>query len=130
VPPMGSWKVDAKTEPGLLRLELVGKLTVDEARAYVDAHNRAIDGYAGSDYKVWVDLTGLLPLSADAAAVVEQSKRYSSQQPNFRGSAVLVSSATVAMQHRRTSVSGGVIGTELISDDAAALRAHLRAVGR
>jgi hypothetical protein len=105
-------------------------LTLEEARAWLDAHNRAIDGYRERDYKVWVDITALAPLGADAAEIVEQGKRYSSSRPNFRGSAVLVSSATVAMQHRRTSMSGGVIDTELISDDPDALRAHLRVVDR
>jgi hypothetical protein len=122
--------VDVKSEPGVVHCKLAGKLTEDEARAFVDAHNRAIDDFGKRTYKVWVDLTELAPLSPEAAAEVELAKRYSSHRPNFLGSAVLVSSATVAMQHRRTSVSGGVMATELISDDADALRAHLRAVER
>jgi hypothetical protein len=126
---MGTWAVDAKSEPGLLRLKLEGRLTVEEARAFVDAHNEAIRQYRGRPYQVWVDISELLPLSIEAAAVVELSKRFSSQQPNFRGSAVLVASATVALQHRRTSIDGGVMGTELISEDEGALRAHLRSVG-
>jgi hypothetical protein len=127
---MGAWKVDEKSEPGVLRLELSGTLTPDETRAFLTAHNRAIDGYRGRDYKVWCDLSALAPLSPECAALMEEVKRYSSKQPGFRGSAVLVSSATVSMQHRRTSVSGGVMGTELISDDAAVLREHLRTVYR
>jgi hypothetical protein len=79
---------------------------------------------------VWVDLTELAPLGAEAAEIIEQGKRYSASRPNFLGSAVLVASPTVAMQHKRTSVSGGVSDTELISADAEALRAHLRNVDR
>ena len=127
---MGAWTVDDKSEPGILRLKLSGNLTVDETRAFVTAHNRAIDGYRGRDYKVWCDISELSPLNAECAELFETAKRYSSKQPSFRGSAVLVSSATVAMQHRRTSVSGGVIGTELISDDVKALQEHLRTVNR
>jgi len=127
---MGAWHVDVDTEPGILHLKLSGALTLEEVKAFVEAHNRAIDGYQGRDYRVWVDISELLPLRPEAADVLEESKRYSSQHPSFRGSAVLVSSATVAMQHRRTSMSGGVISTELISDDPAALRAHLRTVNR
>lgn len=127
---MGLWTVDEKSEPGVLRLKVSGTLTLDEARAFVKAHNRAIDGYAGRDYKVWCDLAELSPLSGECAALFEEAKRYSSKQPSFRGSAVLVSSATVAMQHRRTSVSGGVMSTELISHDPVALREHLRSVNR
>jgi hypothetical protein len=114
----------------MVRCKLAGKLSEDEARAFVDAHNRAIDAFGRRPYRVWVDLKDLSPLSPEAAAEVELAKRYSSQKPNFLGSAVLVSSATVAMQHRRTSVSGGVSAKELISEDEAALRAHLRAVDR
>jgi hypothetical protein len=127
---MGTWSVDVDSEPGVVRCKLAGKLGTEEARAFVEAHNRAIDAFGRRPYRVWVDLKDLSPLSPEAAEVVELSKRYSSHKPNFLGSAVLVSSATVAMQHRRTSVSGGVMGTELISDDEAALRAHLRAVER
>jgi hypothetical protein len=127
---MGSWSVDAKTEPGVLRLKLSGSFTTTEMNAFVAAHNRAIDEYKGADYKVWCDISELLPLSQEAAAILELAKRHSSAQRNFRGSSVLVASATVALQHRRTSIEGGVIATELISDDVKALREHLRTVYR
>ena len=41
---------------------------------------------------------------------------------------MLVASQTVGMQHRRTSVSGGVIDTELIGSDEAELWDHLAAL--
>jgi hypothetical protein len=127
---MGMWRVDADAEPGILHLKLSGALTLNEVKAFVEAHNRAVDGYRGQDYRVWVDISDLSPLRPEVADVLEESKRYSNQQPNFRGSAVLVAGATVAMQHRRTSMSGGVLDTELISHDPEALRAHLRTVHR
>ncbi len=127
---MGKWTIDAKSEPGIVRMKVEGMLTPEETRAFLDAHNRAIDGCKGRDYRVWCDISAMAPLPAESAAIFEAAKRYSSQQPNFRGSAVLVAGATVAMQHRRTSVSGGVMDSELISDDIDALRAHLRAVDR
>jgi len=43
---------------------------------------------------------------------------------------VLVASALIAMQHRRTSMDGGVMSTELISQDIRALEQHLRTVYR
>jgi hypothetical protein len=43
---------------------------------------------------------------------------------------VLVANAVVALQHRRTSVEGGVISTELISQDVQSLEDHLRTVYR
>lgn len=105
-------------------------MTVAEMTAFVDAHNRAIDSYAGSNYKVWCDIAKLQTLDPDCAKLFEKAKQYSSAHPNFRGSAVLVASAVIAMQHRRTSLGSGVMNTELISDDVAALEHHLRTVYR
>ena len=61
---------------------------------------------------------------------MEAAKRHSASQRGFLGSAVHVTSAMVAMQHKRTSVGGGVMQTELISDDEEALRAHIATVRR
>jgi hypothetical protein len=127
---MGTWNVDVLTEPGILRLTLSGAMTAEDMEVFVDAHNRAVDGYNGREYRVWVDIRDLQPLHPDVADTMERTKAYSNRHANFRGSAVLVASATVAMQHRRTSVTGGVMGSELISEDPVALRAHLRTVDR
>lgn len=127
---MGKWSVDAKSEPGILRLSLEGLMSVEEMRAFVEAHNQAIDAYRGRDYRVLCDIVRMAPLQPECARLFEQAKRYSSSHANFRGSGVLVSSATVALQHRRTSIDGGVMTTELISDDEQAVRDHLRKVQR
>lgn len=127
---MGQWNVDATSTPGVLRLTLEGRLTLDEMAAFVAAHNRAIDEYGNRDYKVWCDISSLLTLSQECASQFEQAKQYSNAHPNFRGSAVLVANAVVALQHRRTSVEGGVISTELISEDVKSLEDHLRTVYR
>jgi hypothetical protein len=127
---MGKWNVDATSTPGILRLTLDGRLTLDEMTAFVDAHNRAIDDYRDRDYKVWCDISKLLTLSQECAHMFERAKHYSNAHRNFRGSAVLVASAVVALQHRRTSVDGGVMSTEMISQDVKALEEHLRTVYR
>jgi hypothetical protein len=127
---MGTWSVDTTTTPGVLRLSLEGRFAIEEMAAFVDAHNRAIDGYGGRDYKVWCDISKLLTLGQDCVHLLEKAKQYSSAHKNFRGSAVLVASAIVALQHRRTSLDGGVMGTELISQDVHALEQHLRTVYR
>lgn len=127
---MGKWSVDTTTRPSILRLSLEGRVTVEEMTAFVDAHNHAIDGYAGADYKVWCDISRLQTLDKACADLFEKAKQYSNAHRNFRGSAVLVASAVVAMQHRRTSVGGGVMSTELISEDPVALELHLRTVYR
>ena len=127
---MGRWSVDTTSEPGILRLAIVGMPTVEEMREFVAAHNAAIDAFKGHDYKVWCDISEMGALSPECAALFETAKRYSSEHKNFRGSAVYAPRALVALQHRRTSVEGGVMETELISDDLDALRKHLAEVYR
>lgn len=127
---MGIWKVDTTSEPGILHLELNGTFTVSEMQKFLEEHNRAVDAYQGQDYRVFCDIRHLAPLSPEAAALMEQAKSHSSSQPNFRGSAVWVATAVTALQHRRTSVSSGVISTELISDNEYELREHLAHVRR
>jgi hypothetical protein len=127
---MGTWNVDTTSTPGILRLALEGRFSVEEMTAFVEAHNRAIDGFGGSDYKVWCDISKLLTLSQECARLFEKAKQYSNAHKNFRGSAVLVASALIALQHRRTSMDGGVMSTELISQDVRALEQHLRTVYR
>ncbi len=129
-PGMGTWTVDGTSERGVLRLKLEGALTLEQMSEFVAAHNRAVDGFRDADYRVWCDVSRLSPLKPECAALFESAKRHSSRRPNFRGSSVLVNSATVALQHRRTSIDGGVMETELISDDEAQLREHLRTVYR
>lgn len=127
---MGQWEVDATSEPGVLRCKLAGTVTLQEAAAFVAAHNLAIDNLGTRDYRVWVDLSELSALSPEASALIEKAKRHSSQRPNFRGSSVLVSKGAVALQHRHTSIRSGVMSTEVISDDVEVLREHLRTVYR
>jgi hypothetical protein len=124
------WTVDTASEPGLLHLILRGRISVEQMRAFVAAHNGAIDKLAGADYKVFCDIRELAPLAPDCAELLEQGKRYSDAHHNFRGSAVWVSGAVVSMQHARTSRSSGVLSTELISEDESALREHLAKIWR
>jgi hypothetical protein len=125
-----TWQVDVTTTPGVIRCVLTGAMGIDDVRNFVQAHNRAVDAMAGAKYRVFVDLRGLQPLSPEATEWMERAKRYSSEHPNFQGSAVLVSQATILLQHRRTSVTGGVIDSELLSDDEEACWRHLASVSR
>jgi hypothetical protein len=97
---------------------------------FVIEHNAAVDGFNGADYRVLCDLRGLSPLSPEASAVFERAKAYSAARRNFRGSAVLIASALVALQHERTSTASGVMSTELITDDEDAAQRHLAAIKR
>ena len=119
---MGTFSFDTVEEPGVLKMKLAGSFTPAEMVAFVTEHNRHVDAYGTADYRVWVDLVELAPLSPECADIIERAKRYSSGRPGFRGSAVLVSTPTIALQHRRTSVDAGVMSTELISSDESELR--------
>ena len=122
---MGSWVVDPQRKPGILWLELDGQFSPDEMLAFVAAHNAGVDGFGGENYQVFCDIRGLKVLSPECAEIFERAKTYSGNRGNFRGSAVWTRGAVVALQHRRTSASGGVMKTELMSDDEAALWQHL-----
>jgi hypothetical protein len=123
---MGTWTIDVKTEPGVMRIKLSGRFSVEEMTAWRDEHNRAVDGFGQRDYCVWADTSDFSPLSPECAEILESAKRYSHARPNFLGSAVLVATPTVALQQGRTSRDAGVAPTELISSDVAELREHLR----
>jgi hypothetical protein len=127
---MATWRLDTTSTPGIFRMTLEGRFSLEEMTSFVQAHNQAIDGYGTSDYKVWCDISKLMTLSPECASLLEKAKLYSNAHKNFRGSAVLVASALIAMQHRRTSMDGGVMDTELISQDVHALEHHLRTVYR
>lgn len=127
---MGQWTIDSTSEPGILSLRVEGTMSADETAELVRAHNKAVLGFGAAPYRVFLDLRAMTPLNPQAAAIFEQAKLFSAGRENFQGSAVLIASPIVAMQHRRTSTTGGVIETELISDDESACRAHLRTISR
>jgi hypothetical protein len=122
---MQPWKVEADRARGVLSLRLDGVMSVEDMEAFVRAHDRAIDEFHGHSYRVFCDIRGLKPLSPQSTELFEKAKRYSASHKNFKGSAVLVDSTLVAMQHQRTSVASGVMSTELISSDEKACHEHL-----
>jgi len=128
---VGTFNVRTDRKPGILWFEIEGFMTVAEATAYVAAHKAAVDSFGDRDYKVFGDIRKMSTLSAECSALFEQAKKYSSSHPNFRGSAIWIArSVLVEEQHRRTSSSSGVAGTELISSDEKALWDHLDKVYR
>jgi hypothetical protein len=125
-----AWTVDGDSKPGILRLQLVGRISVEEMREFVLAHDRAIDAFQGKNYRVFCDIRTLVPLSPECAELFQKAKAYSSAHRNFQGSAVWVDNALTALQHRRTSQGGGVIATEIFSENEIELWEHLRTVKR
>jgi len=127
---MGSYRIDTDSRPGVLHFTIEGMLTLEDVREFVAAHNAAVDGFAGRDYVVLGDLRSMRPLSPEASEAMERAKRHSASQCNFRGSAILVKEGVVALQHRRTSISGGVMPTEIISTSEEECIGHLEQLQR
>jgi hypothetical protein len=124
------WKVDGRSRPGVLQLQVSGRISVEEMREFVKAHDHAIDAFDGKDYRVFCDIRSLAPLSPECAELFLKAKAYSNAHTNFQGSSVWVDNALAALQHRRTSQEGGVLSTELISENETQLWDHLRTVTR
>jgi hypothetical protein len=127
---MATWNLDTTSRPGVFAMRLEGTFNATEMREFVAQHNAGVDSFNGQPYRVFVDIRALAPLSPECTLLMEKAKQYSAVRQNFQGSAVLIASSVVAMQHRRTSKSGGVIDTELISDSEEACWQHLATVKR
>jgi hypothetical protein len=127
---VGEFVVDVTTHPGVLHLRLKGLFSEADMAAFVAAHDAGVDVFRGKPYRVFCDLRELAPLSPECTQLLERAKSYSARMPNFQGSAVLVTSSLVAMQHRRTSAATGVQATELVSDDEQKCWEHLKLVSR
>ncbi len=127
---MGRFRIDGTSKPGIIIFQLEGALSPQEMREYVAACKRTIEALHGAQFRSFVDIRVMLPLSPESTSILQEVKEHAAAQPNFQGSAVLVASSLIAMQHRRTSIASGVMETELISDDEAACWEHLRRVRR
>ena len=125
---MAQWTIDVSD--GLLSLRMEGSFSVPEIMAFVVAHNAAVDFFGGAEYRVFCDIRELRALNPACGEQFEKAKAHSAGQAGFQGSAVLVSSKIVAMQHQRSSVMSGVMSTELISHSEEECRAHLASVRR
>lgn len=122
---MGTFQLDARTQPGVLIVRAEGPFTEHEMHSFVVAHNAAVNAVRGVPFRVFVDVRGLIPLAPEVADLGTMAMAHSASQPNFLGAAVLVDSALIAMQHRRGAQEAGVRGL-LISHDEEECREHLR----
>lgn len=124
------YTIDTTTMPGVLWLRLWGSIKPVEMESFLAEHNAAIDAFGGRVYRVLCDVRRMSPLSPQASVAFESAKAYSAAHMNFQGSAVLVDSALVALQHERTSTTAGVMSTELITDSEEAALNHLSNIDR
>jgi hypothetical protein len=120
------WRIEYDPTERLLTLHLAREPRRGEMDALAQAHAKALEATGGQDFRVLVDLRGLPPLGARAAALLGDMKRVAARLPGYRGRAVLVDSATVAMQQRNTTLEEGGDPTELITLEAEEAERHVR----
>jgi hypothetical protein len=115
------WRIDYDPGQRLLTLRLAQEVREVEMRALARSHAQALEATGGQVFRVLVDLRGLHPLDVEAAAIFGDMKRVAAKLEGYRGRAVLVDSATIAMQQRNTTLEDGGDPSELItleSDEA------------
>jgi hypothetical protein len=91
------------------------------------AHAQALAATGGSTFGVLADLRGLAALDRETANLFTDVKRAGAAMPGFRRRAVLVDSATVALQQKRTSVESETGHLEIITTDETEAVAYLKA---
>lgn len=99
------WKIEYDPDVHLLSIRLTDHVGPAAMRDLADAHARALEATGSEPFKLLVDMRGLTPLEDEAVDILADVKRVAATTPGFRGCCVLVDSATVAMQQRRTKVA-------------------------
>jgi hypothetical protein len=112
------WRIDYDPTQRLLTLRLSQEVREVEMRALARSHAQALEATAGHAFRVFVDMRGLHPLDLEGAAIFADMKRVAAKLDGYRGRAVLVDSATVAMQQRNATLEDGGDPTELITFEA------------
>ena len=118
------WKIEFDPRTKLLTLRLREHVGGVEMRALGVAHAEALEATGGDSFAMLADLRGMHPLDAEAVGLFWDIKRVAASVAGFRGCAVIVDSATMFMQQRRTSLADlpGVSARELVTMDEAEAR--------
>lgn len=119
------WYVEYDPGARVLTVRLTQQVTAANMRQIMRVHVQALSSTSGEPFRVLADLRGLAPLDREAATLFAEVKRAAAALPGYRGRAVLVDSATVALQQRRTSVEHQSDATELITPDEQEARSFL-----
>lgn len=112
------WRLTYEPNTRALTLRLRDHVGAVQARELADAQADAIAAAADTPFKVLLDLRWTQPLDNEAVGTLLALKLAAAQHPGFRGLVVLVDSATIAMQQKRTSIAEQVPGAiELVTLD-------------
>lgn len=120
------WRIEYDPAQRLLTMRLTREVRESDMRALARAHAQALEATGGEPFFVFADLRGLFPLDAEAAAIFADMKRVARALEGYRGRAVLVDSATVAMQQRNATLEDGGDDSELITLDEEEARRFVR----
>ena len=120
------WRVEYDPLERVLTLLLSREVRELEMRGLARAHAQALEATGGQRFRVLADLRGMHPLDGEASAIFSDMKRVAAHLPSYRGRAVLVDSATVAMQQRNATLADGGDPLELITLDAEQARRFAR----
>lgn len=120
------WRIEYDPGQRLLTIRLTQEVREVEMRALARSHAQALEATGGQPFRVLVDLRGLHPLDLDAAAIFGDMKRVAGKLDGYKGRAVLVDSATIAMQQRNTTLEDGGDPTELITLESEEAIKHVR----
>jgi hypothetical protein len=120
------WRVEYDPEQRLLCVQLARQVVPREMREVARVHALALEATGGAPYWVLLDLRGLYPLDGQAAEILADVKRVGASLAGYRGRAVLVDSATIAMQQRNQTMEDGGDASELLTWGPEEARGHVR----
>lgn len=122
------WRIEFEPKSRVLSIRLTDYAGLMQVRDLAAAQAQALEHTGGEEFRVFCDLRGLFPLDAESVAIFGDMKRVAASLPGWRGAVILVDSATIAMQQKRTSPTtnttgeGGTAGEVITSDESEARR--------
>ncbi|MFK7989198.1 MAG: hypothetical protein AB8I08_24475 [Sandaracinaceae bacterium] len=122
------WRIEYQPDERRLTLQLSKHVAPPEMRTLGRAHARALEATGGDPFRVLMDLRGLYPLDGESAEILTDMKRVASSLTGYQARAVLVDSATIAMQQRNATLEDGDDGSELVTWSPDEAIAHLSKV--
>lgn len=120
------WYVEFDPTKKLMTLRLTATVTAQAVRSLMRAHGQALASTGGSEFGVLADLRGLAPLDRESANLFSEIKRSAVALPGFRARAVLVDSATIHLQQKRTSIDMETTQFEVVTNDETEAVEHIR----